>query len=40
MQIGPVYVLIVDAIDNDKDPVTPTTIENRLSIFPVDASNR
>jgi transposase InsO family protein len=30
-QIGPEYVLIVDAIQNDKDPVNPTTIGNRLS---------
>ncbi|KAJ6175138.1 hypothetical protein N7485_004943 [Penicillium canescens] len=29
--IGPEYVLIVDAIQNDKDPVSPTAIGNRLS---------
>jgi hypothetical protein len=29
--IGPEYVLIVDAIQNDKDLVNPTTIGNRLS---------
>ncbi|KAJ5742287.1 hypothetical protein N7533_011696 [Penicillium manginii] len=30
-QIGPEYILIVDAIQNDKDPVNPTTIGNRLA---------
>jgi hypothetical protein len=30
-QIGPEYILVVDAIQNDKDPVNPTTIGNRLS---------
>jgi hypothetical protein len=30
-QIGPEYVLIVDGIQNDKDPVNPTTIGNHLS---------
>jgi hypothetical protein len=30
-QIGPEYVLVVDAIQNDKDPVNPTTIGNRLA---------
>lgn len=30
-QIGPEYILVVDAIQNDKDPVKPTTIGNRLS---------
>ncbi|KAJ5504408.1 hypothetical protein N7463_007282 [Penicillium fimorum] len=30
-QIGPEYILVVDAIQNDKDPVNPTTIRNRLS---------
>ncbi|KAJ9482036.1 hypothetical protein VN97_g11412 [Penicillium thymicola] len=30
-RIGPEYVLIVDAIQNDKDPVNPTTIGNHLS---------
>lgn len=30
-QIGPEYVLVVDAIQNDKDPVNPTTIGKRLA---------
>ncbi|OKP09992.1 Retrovirus-related Pol polyprotein from transposon TNT 1-94 [Penicillium subrubescens] len=30
-QIGPEYILVVDAIQNDKDPVNPTTIGNRLA---------
>ncbi|OQD78121.1 hypothetical protein PENANT_c086G01457 [Penicillium antarcticum] len=30
-QIGPEYILVVDAIQNDKDPVNPTTIGNLLS---------
>ncbi|KAI2707449.1 hypothetical protein CBS147333_9343 [Penicillium roqueforti] len=30
-QIGPEYILVIDAIQNDKDPVNPTTIGNRLS---------
>ncbi|KAJ5569005.1 hypothetical protein N7450_011491 [Penicillium hetheringtonii] len=30
-QIGPEYILIVDAIQNDKDPVNPATIGNRLA---------
>ncbi|KAJ5474060.1 hypothetical protein N7475_003626 [Penicillium sp. IBT 31633x] len=30
-QIGPEYILVVDAIQNDKDTVNPTTIGNRLS---------
>ncbi|CEJ62229.1 hypothetical protein PMG11_10735 [Penicillium brasilianum] len=30
-QIGPEYVLVVDAIQNNKDPVNPTTIRNRLA---------
>ena len=30
-QIGPEFIHIVDAIQNDKDPVNPTTIGNRLS---------
>ncbi|KAJ5543806.1 hypothetical protein N7513_003392 [Penicillium frequentans] len=30
-QIGSEYILVVDAIQNDKDPVNPTTIGNRLS---------
>jgi hypothetical protein len=30
-QIGPEYVLVVDAIQNDKDPINPTTIGNRLA---------
>jgi hypothetical protein len=30
-QIGPEYVLVVDVIQNDKDPVNPTTIGNRLA---------
>ncbi|KZN87852.1 hypothetical protein EN45_064130 [Penicillium chrysogenum] len=30
-QIGPEYILVVDATQNDKDPVNPTTIGNRLS---------
>jgi hypothetical protein len=31
IQIGPEYVLVVDAIQNDKNPVNPTTIGNRLA---------
>jgi transposase InsO family protein len=30
-QIGPEYILIVDAIQNDKDPVNPANIGNRLA---------
>ena len=30
-QIGPEYIPVVDAIQNDKDPVNPTTIGNRVS---------
>ncbi|KAJ5202985.1 hypothetical protein N7449_005064 [Penicillium cf. viridicatum] len=30
-QIGPDYILIVDAIQNDKDPVNPTTVGNLLA---------
>ncbi|KAJ5202928.1 hypothetical protein N7449_005007 [Penicillium cf. viridicatum] len=30
-QIRPEYILVMDAIQNDKDPVNPTTIGNRLS---------
>ncbi|CAG7988710.1 unnamed protein product, partial [Penicillium salamii] len=30
-QIGPEYILVVDSIQNDKDPVNPTTIGTRLS---------
>jgi hypothetical protein len=30
-QIGPEYILIVDAIQNDKDPVNPATFGNRLA---------
>jgi hypothetical protein len=30
-QIRPEYVLVVDAIQNDKDPVNPTMIGNRLA---------
>ncbi|OKP10396.1 hypothetical protein PENSUB_4185 [Penicillium subrubescens] len=30
-QIGPEYILIVDAIQNDKDLVNPTTVGNRLA---------
>ncbi|GAA93213.1 hypothetical protein AKAW_11325 [Aspergillus luchuensis IFO 4308] len=30
-RIGPEYVLVVDAIQNDKDPVNPSTIGNRLA---------
>jgi hypothetical protein len=30
-QIGPEYILMVDAIQNDQDPVNPTTLGNRLA---------
>jgi hypothetical protein len=31
MQIGPGYILVVDAIQKDNDPVNPTFIGNRLA---------
>ncbi|KAJ5111482.1 hypothetical protein N7532_002017 [Penicillium argentinense] len=39
-QIGPEYILIVDGIQNDKDPVNSTTIGNRLANAETDGTEK